>query len=566
MRKGRTLSHRLVLWGIVMTWAVGGIVGIEGYRLINRTAHREAEARIQDALRVAHRAFKIELDRMPVSGEGVEFASASESARSPSLAALLRSTREHGSANGFVLLDRGLCMASGKLDRSTGTATVAIRPLRGEHRLPDQIRDIVFGPGRDSGPALATFTIFERDVRIATNEVTALGERAVGTRASAEVAACVLGQGLPWNDRARVLDRRTIASYEPIRSVDGEVVGMVYAGLDKAPYRAEGRRNIVQFLSSIAVLTLLVSALVWWFARRVARPLGGLTAAATALGAGAPKSITVDPSDPREIQILSETFNQMAGQIQIRTTELEVSREKAQKALNDYLEVLAFVAHELRSPLAGARMQLTTIDEGYVGEVSAAMKRPLAALRRALDYGLEVARSFNQLVRGESERFRAQPVEIKDFGGEVVRLAMEDFESAAATRGMTLMFDAGAERLRGDPDLLRVVMDNLIGNAIKYGREGSTVQVSMRRTADGLRVEVRNEGVGVAPDKIGRLFQKFYRVHDPATESAKGTGVGLYLVRRFVELHGGVVGVESEYGSWIAFWFQIPDGVAGAAP
>jgi signal transduction histidine kinase len=194
------------------------------------------------------------------------------------------------------------------------------------------------------------------------------------------------------------------------------------------------------------------------------------------------------------------------------------------------------------------------------------MKRPLAALRRALDYGLEVARSFNQLVRGESERFRAQPVEIKDFGGEVVRLAMEDFESAAATRGMTLMFDAGAERLRGDPDLLRVVMDNLIGNAIKYGREGSTVQVSMRRTADGLRVEVRNEGVGVAPDKIGRLFQKFYRVHDPATESAKGTGVGLYLVRRFVELHGGVVGVESEYGSWIAFWFQIPDGVAGAAP
>lgn len=61
------------------------------------------------------------------------------------------------------------------------------------------------------------------------------------------------------------------------------------------------------------------------------------------------------------------------------------------------------------------------------------------------------------------------------------------------------------------------------------------------------------------------LFQKFYRVHDPATKTAKGTGVGLYLVRRFVELQGGVVGVEGEYKSWIAFWFQIPDRVPGTA-
>ena len=565
MRKGQALSHRLVFWGIIMTWAIGGVVGVQGYRLINRTAHREAEARVQDAVRVALRLIQTEMDRLPTNGKNVELASESEAARSPSLAALLHSTRKNGSAKGFVLLDRGLCLASGKLDQSTGVANVAILPLQGANQLPDQIRDVVFGSGGVSETARATITIFERDVRIATNVVTAQGERAVGTRASPDVTDRVLRQGLPWNDRARVLDRWTIACYEPIRSADGDVVGMVYAGLDEAPYTAEGRRSVVQFLISIAALSLLVSALVWWSARRVARPLANLTAAATALGAGTPELITVDPSHSKEIQVLGETFNQMANQIQTRTTELEISRKKAQTALDEYLEVLGFVAHELKSPLAGARAQLMMIDEGYAGEVSESMKRPIAAMERALDYGLEVVHSFNQLSRAEGGGFNAKLVDIEDFGNEVVRPAMADLESQASAHGMKLTLEAEAKRLRGDPDLLRVVMDNLIGNAIKYGREGSTVRISTRQAENAMRVEVYNEGIGVAPDKIGNLFQKFYRVHDPMTKLTKGTGVGLYLVRWFVELQGGRVGVESEYGAWIKFWFQIPSGAVATA-
>ncbi len=565
MPKRQTLSHRLIFWGIVMTWAVGGVVGVQGYFLITRTAHREAEARVQDASRVAFRLIRTEMDRLSTDGNRAEMASESEAASSSSLNALLRVTRQYGSAKGFVLLNRGLCLASGKLDRPTGAVNVAVLALSGENRLPDQIRDIVFGSGSDTGEPQATITIFEKDVRIATNVVTARGERAIGTRASPEVAARVLGQGQPWNDRARVLDRWVIASYEPIRSEDGEVLGMVYAGLDEAPYGAQRRRDIAQFLVSIGALSLLVSLLVWWFARQVARPLGALTTGAVALGLGSHKLITVDPSDPKEIQVLSEAFNQMAEQILTRTTELEVSREKAHKALDDYLEVLGFVAHELKSPLAGARTQLMMIDGGFAGEVSEAMKRPLAAMGRALDYGLEVVHSFNELSRAECEGFDAKLVDIEDFCDEVVRPAMAAFESQASARGMKFTVEAEAKRLRGDPDLLRVVMDNLIGNAIKYGREGSTIRISTRQAGNGVRVEVRNEGIGVAPDKIGRLFQKFYRAYDPETKLTKGTGVGLYLVRRFVELQGGMVGVESEYGTWVRFWFEIPSGAVTAA-
>jgi two-component system NtrC family sensor kinase len=541
-----------------MTWIIGGVVGIQGYRFISRTAHREAGARVQDAIRVAFRIIHTEMDRLPTNEKSIKVEFRSEAASSASYAALLRSARKQGAAQGFILLNRGLCLASIKFDQIAESGDAVILPLAGENGIPDQIREYVFGANREDGMPKATITIFEKDIRIATNVITARGERAVGTRASPEVAARVLGQGLPWNDRARVLDRWVIASYEPIRSEDGEVLGMVYAGLDEAPYSAQARRDGVQFLVSIAFLSLIVSLLIWWFARQVARPLGSLTTAAMSLGKGLPELIAVNASDPKEIQVLGEAFNRMAEQILARTAELEASREKTQKALDDYLEVLGFVAHELKSPLAGASAQLMMIEEGFAGEVSGEMKRPLTAMQRALNYGLEVVHSFNQLCRAEGEGFRAKRVEIKNFSAEVAQPALADFESQASARGIKFELDADGMQFLGDPDLLRVVMDNLIGNAVKYGREGSTIRISGQKAGDSVRVEVFNEGIGIAPDKIGKLFQKFYRVHDPETKLTKGTGVGLYLVRRFIELQGGKVGVESEYGAWIKFWFQLP--------
>ncbi len=145
-----------------------------------------------------------------------------------------------------------------------------------------------------------------------------------------------------------------------------------------------------------------------------------------------------------------------------------------------------------------------------------------------------------------------------DFAAAVVRPAVADCEAAASSRGMTIAVEGEAGPARIDTDLMRVVMDNLVGNAVKYGKEGTTVRIALGRANGRLRVEVRNEGVGVSPESVPKLFTKFYRAHDPATTTTKGTGVGLYLVRRFVELHGGAVGVEGEYGSWVAFRFEIP--------
>jgi len=118
--------------------------------------------------------------------------------------------------------------------------------------------------------------------------------------------------------------------------------------------------------------------------------------------------------------------------------------------------------------------------------------------------------------------------------------------------------------VEADADLMRVVLDNLVGNAVKYGLAGTEIRVTVRKVEGAVRVEVRNEGVGVPSERFPELFTKFHRIHDPRLSSRKGTGVGLYLVKHFVELHGGRVGVDGEYGKWIRFWFEVPDGAPSA--
>ncbi|HWT79985.1 MAG TPA: ATP-binding protein [Candidatus Methylomirabilis sp.] len=125
---------------------------------------------------------------------------------------------------------------------------------------------------------------------------------------------------------------------------------------------------------------------------------------------------------------------------------------------------------------------------------------------------------------------------------------------------MVIALQGAPISLWADPDLMRAAMDNLIGNAVKYGAQGTEIRVCTQNLPGGVRVTVDNRGMGVPRERFPELFAKFCRIHDPRLKLRKGTGVGLYLVKKIVDLHGGRVGVEGEYGEWIRFWFEIPDG------
>jgi signal transduction histidine kinase len=555
------LGNRLALHGVLLTWTVGGLVGFVGYRQMVAAVQREAVARVQDAVRVGQRVLANEFAGFDLEGPDPPQVrrwklKAREAEPIGPIATLFRKARTEGRAEGFALLPDGLSLVVVRRAPG-GDLRAAAMSLRGANRLPDLIRDVVFGADATAKGA-ATITLFEGDVRVATNVTLPDGRRAVGTRAAPDVARRVLGEGADWNDRAYVVDRWRISSYRPIHDADGVVIGMLYAGLDEAPYVAERERSMLFFALSILALMLAVSVEGWIAGRRLAKPLTLLTSAATALARGEREHIDVAKGDPEEVRALADSFNHMSEEIHTQTAALEESRKRAEKALADYIEILGFVSHELKSPIAGALTQLALIEDGSYGKAPEKFARPMAALRRSLAYGREIAQSFTQLSRAEGEGFSPSLRLLRDFSREVAALASDDLASEAAQRRMRVNIEGGPSSAWGDPDLLRVVLDNLIGYAVKYGEEGTDVLVTLRPIGAGLRVEVTNHGIGIAVDRFPELFEKFHRLQDPRLRSRKGTGVGLYLVKRIVELHGGTVGVEGEYGLWIRFWFELP--------
>lgn len=113
-------------------------------------------------------------------------------------------------------------------------------------------------------------------------------------------------------------------------------------------------------------------------------------------------------------------------------------------------------------------------------------------------------------------------------------------------------------KILGDSDKFDQLLTNLISNAIKYSPSGGTVTVEVSSENEKLRVVVRDNGIGIPADKLGRIFEKFERVDDADTRLAGGTGIGLFLVKHLVERHEGRIWVESEVGKGSAFIFQIP--------
>jgi signal transduction histidine kinase len=112
--------------------------------------------------------------------------------------------------------------------------------------------------------------------------------------------------------------------------------------------------------------------------------------------------------------------------------------------------------------------------------------------------------------------------------------------------------------LNGDPNLLRVVYDNVLSNAVRYGQEGGDIVLGAQQRADEVILTVRNDGEGIPPEKMALLFKKFSRLDSSEHAGKRGTGLGLYICREIVEKHGGEMWAESQVGKWAEFVFTVP--------
>ena len=202
------------------------------------------------------------------------------------------------------------------------------------------------------------------------------------------------------------------------------------------------------------------------------------------------------------------------------------------------------LAHELRNPLAPIRnavhlMKMKTIDDPQVGLSRDIIERQLSHLTRLVDDLLDVSR----ITRGKINLTR-QRLEV----GDLIDRAVETVEPAIQARRHRLSIEImdRAHAVYGDPLRLTQAIANILGNAAKYTECGGHIDVRCRRRNRDIEVVVRDTGIGIAPEVLPRIFDLFTQLDHRMERSPSGLGIGLALVRRLVEMHGGTVTAHSE--------------------
>ena len=221
-------------------------------------------------------------------------------------------------------------------------------------------------------------------------------------------------------------------------------------------------------------------------------------------------------------------------------------------------EFTAVVSHELRTPLTSIR--------GSLGLILGAMAGSLPQKVRDL---LEIAQSnsdrlvllINDIL--DIEKFSAGQMRF-DIAtlplGDIVRQAVESNEGYARKHHVSIALAAvdPAFQVDVDPDRFVQVLTNLLSNAVKYSPASGTVHVAAERTGDAVRVSVRDTGPGIPENFRARIFERFSQADASATREKGGTGLGLYIARRFIEQMQGRIGFESVAGKGATFWVELP--------
>lgn len=221
-------------------------------------------------------------------------------------------------------------------------------------------------------------------------------------------------------------------------------------------------------------------------------------------------------------------------------------------------EFISTVSHELRTPLTAIRGSLGLLEGGIAGELPE-LAREMVTI--ALENSDRLIRLVNDLL--DLEKMNSGKMELRKAPNDIAHLivnAVRDLAATARTAGIEIIVKESAPiRLNVDGDRITQVLVNLIGNAIKFSPEQSTVDVGMIELPSAmLRIYVRDHGRGIARDDLDRLFRKFSQVDASANRRHGGTGLGLAISKMLVELHGGTIGVSSELGKGTTFWFELP--------
>jgi signal transduction histidine kinase len=302
------------------------------------------------------------------------------------------------------------------------------------------------------------------------------------------------------------------------------------------------RWEIIRVFVLAAIAAFFVSfCAVWLFSYKLVRPLRNMASAARAFGEGN-FAVRVPVTSQDEIGELAVAFNNMASSLS--------SGENVRR------NFVANVSHELKTPMTTIAGFIDGILDGtipaekqsyYLGIVSQEVKRLSRLVRTMLD-----------LSRIDSGELHLRPTRF-DLTNTVL-LALISFEKIIEEKKIEVrgLEHADSLYIDGDPDMIHQVVYNLIENAVKFTNVGGYIEIRIADQPTCTSVAIKNSGAGIAPEELSLIFDRFYKTDKSRSQDKNGLGLGLYIVRTLIRLHGGEITVSSVQNEYCQFEFWLP--------
>ncbi|HET7865288.1 MAG TPA: ATP-binding protein, partial [Burkholderiaceae bacterium] len=273
-----------------------------------------------------------------------------------------------------------------------------------------------------------------------------------------------------------------------------------------------------QVLGAIALAVILALAFGVW----LARPLRRLEAAIAGLGANRLDE-PIEIRGPADVRQLGRSLDAL----RIRLGELDADKAR----------FLRHISHELKTPLSALREGVALLEDGVTGELTP-NQREVARILRQNTHALQ--NQIEDLLRFNAAMFEARVLQRRreELGALLARVVDEQRLQAQA-RQVQVTVAGGPAWAEVDPDKLATAFGNLLSNALRFSPMGGTVQFELSQPPGGVRIEIADEGPGVAPGDRDRVFEPFYRGERQPSEGTRGTGIGLSIVHEYIAAHGG---------------------------
>ena len=338
-------------------------------------------------------------------------------------------------------------------------------------------------------------------------------------------------------------------------------IGQIRVTMSRHGARAEHRRLVATGLVLGLACMLGAVALAIVTGDTVIKPVRALAGAMRDLGRGR-RDAPLEVSAGGELRTLQEGFNDMSARLHASTEELQARIDAATRALVSEKQTaeeataaksrfIAAASHDLRQPLHAIGMFTAALERRCRGSdveaVVADLAQAVAVMDQLFDSLLDISKFDAGTLHAQTKPIRLERL--------FAQLAAEHRE-AAVQKQLTLRFHPTRLAVRSDELLLHRLLGNLVSNAIRYTERGA-VLIGARHRGGEIQIEVRDSGIGIAPEHVEEIFREFYQVANPARDRTLGLGLGLAIVSRIARLLGTQVHVRSAPGHGSVFWLRV---------